>query len=152
MKVKISKIAEEIDCQPDESSMFYNTEDGEVYLVSDYEMHIADDDDPVDNLPEWQKEQIQLAKQIIAGDQYIRLPDKWDIHEYSIMEKFCLKVADPKVSEALQVAIQGKGAFRRFRDVCHRFKVIDQWYSYKAEALKEVAIAWCEDHNLEYEE
>lgn len=137
--------------QFDESSAYLNTVDGEVSIVSDEEMSAAEEGDPIDDFPDWQQDNIRIAQQIISGDNYIELPAKYDIHEYAIMEKFCYSVADSKVSDALQIAIQGKGAFRRFKDACHRFGIIDQWYSFKTEALKEVAIAWCKENNLEYE-
>ena len=73
------------------------------------------------------------------------------VHEYAIMEEFSCSVADQKVSDALQIAIRGKGAFRRFKDVCQRFGMLDQWYSFKTEALKEIAVSWCQENNLEYE-
>ncbi len=151
MKVKITKIADELQMQFDESSAFLNTVDGEVYIISDEELSAAEEGGSIDDFPDWQQQNIKIAEQIISGDNYIELPSKYEVHEYAIMEEFCYSVADSKVSDALQIAIQGKGAFRRFKDACHRFGIIDQWYSFKTEALKKIAIAWCKENNLEYE-
>lgn len=151
MKVKIAKIADELQMQFDESSAYFNTVDGEVYIVSDEEMSAAEEGDPIDDFPDWQQDNIRITQQIISSDNYIELPSKYDVHEYAIMEEFCYSVTDSKESDALQIAIQGKGAFRRFKDACRRFGIIDQWYSFKTEALKEIAIAWCKENNLEYE-
>ena len=151
MKVKIEKIADEMQMQSDESSANLNTVDGEVYFVSYEEMSAAEEGDPIDDFPDWQQDNIRIALQIISGDNYIALPSKYDVHEYAIMKEFCRSVTDSNVSDALQIAIQGKGAFRRFKDACHRFGITDQWYSFKTEALKEIAIAWCKENNLEYE-
>ena len=152
MKVKIATIADELQMQFDESLAYFNTEDGEIYVVSNEELSAAEEGEPpIEDFPEWQQEAVKIAQQIISGDQYIALPTKYDVHEYAIMEEFCESVADQKVSDALQIAIQGKGAFRRFKDACHRFEISDQWYSYQTEALKEIAISWCKENNLEYE-
>ena len=152
MKVKIAQIADALQMQIDESSAYLNTADGEVYIVSNEELSAAEEGDPpIENFPEWQQQAIKIAQQIINDDHYIALPTKYDIHEYAIMEEFCDSVADQKVSDALQIAIRGKGAFRRFKDACHRFGISDQWYSYQTEALKEIAISWCQENSLEYE-
>ena len=136
----------------DESSAYLNTADGEVYVVSNEELSAAEEGEPpIEDFPEWQQQAVRIARQIINGDHYIALPSKYDIHEYAIMEEFSCSVADQKVSDALQIAIRGKGAFRRFKDVCQRFGMLDQWYSFKTEALKEIAVSWCQENNLEYE-
>jgi hypothetical protein len=151
IKFKIVKIADELQMQFDESSAYLNTVDGEVYIISDQELSAAEECDPIDDFPDWQQQNIRIAQEIISADNYIKLPSKYDVHEYAIMEEFCNSAVDSKISDAMQIAIQGKGAFGRFKDACHRFGIIDQWYSFKTEALKEIAIAWCKDNNLEYE-
>ena len=152
MKVKIKKIVDELEMILDEHSSYFNISDGEVYTVSDEEMSAAEEGDQLDDFPDWQQENIAIAQSIISKDNYIELPSKFDVHEYAIMEEFCYTIKDSKISDALQIAIQGKGAFRKFKDACHRFNFIEQWYSYKNEALKDIAISWCNDNNLEYEE
>ena len=151
MKVNIAKITDGLEMQFDESSAYLNKEDGEVYVVSDEELRAAEEGDPIDDFPDWQQQGIEIAEQIIRDDNYIMLPSKFEVHEYAIMEEFCYSVADSNVSDALQIAIRGKGAFRRFKDTCHKFGIIDQWYSFRTEALKEIAIAWCKENKLEYE-
>ncbi len=152
LKVKIKKIVDELEMTFDEHSSYFNISDGEVYTVSDEVMSAAEEGDPLEDFPDWQQENIKTAQSIISEDNYIELPSKFDVHEYAIMEEFCYTIKDSKISDALQIALQGKGAFRRFEDACHRFNFIEQWYSYKSEALKEIAISWCNDNNLEYEE
>ncbi len=153
MKVKIKKIVDELEMIFDEHSSYFNISDGEVYTVSNEEMSAAEEEDPLENFPDWQQDNIKIAQSIIGDeDRYIELPSKSDVNEYGIMENFCYSIKDLKISDTLQIAIQGSGAFRRFKDACHRFNIIEQWYSYKAEVLKEIAISWCNDNDLEYEE
>ena len=152
MKVKIKKIVDELEMILDEHSSYFNISDGEVYTVSDEEMNAAEEGDQLEDFPDWQQENIKIPQSIISEDNYIELPSKFDVHEYAIMEQFCYSIQDSNISDGLQIAIQGKGVFRRFKDACHRFDVIEQWYSYKSEALKDIAISWCNDNNLEYKE
>ncbi|MCP3924987.1 MAG: hypothetical protein GY714_20610 [Desulfobacterales bacterium] len=131
MKVKITEIADELQMQFDESSSYYNTADGKFYLVSDDDFDEAEEANSIEDLPEWQQDSIRIARQIISTNNFIELPSRYHIHEYSIIEEFCYSIDDSKISETLQVAIQGRGAFGRFKEACHQFDIIDQWYLYK---------------------
>lgn len=54
--------------------------------------------------------------------------------------------------DKLESAIQGRGAFRRFRDGIRRFHLEQEWYDYQAAEYKKLAARWCEDNGIEYEE
>ena len=46
-------------------------------------------------------------------------------------------------------ALNGKGAFRRFKDTATRLNVEEKWYEYKDEALIKIASDWCKDNSIE---
>lgn len=72
------------------------------------------------------------------------------------MEAFVEEHPDAKVRDALDRAIRGMGAFRRFKDRAHDLGVIEQWYDWKmkavgriaAEHLKNLGIAYVDDIGL----
>nr|WP_311775183.1 UPF0158 family protein [Alkalihalobacillus sp. TS-13] len=45
-------------------------------------------------------------------------------------------------------SIRGKGAFRRFKNKIVELNIEDQWYSYRNEMFKQIAIRWCKDNNI----
>jgi len=153
IRVKLDEIIEGLEFQSDESSSFLDKTTGKVILISDYEMRAAEDDDPVEDFPDWEQELVAIAKEIIdeTGD-YIALPTKFDINEYSIMEKFCLSLNDSEMCDTLYGLIKGSGAFRRFKDAIHQYDIADDWYKFRDNALKQVAIDWCRDNNIEFED
>ena len=79
-------------------------------------------------------------------DDFLSLPGKYDIHEYRIMEKFAININDDKLFNTLH----GKGAFRRFKDQLYFQNLTDGYYDFYDQYLKEIAINWCEDNNIEY--
>ncbi|MGN0168236.1 MAG: UPF0158 family protein, partial [Acetatifactor sp.] len=85
-------------------------------------------------------------------DRFIRLPDKYEIHEYSIMEDFIESLPEGKHQNQLYRAIQGRGAFRRFKDSVNRMGIANSWYDFQENAYKEIAIRWCNENEYEYEE
>ena len=85
------------------------------------------------------------------GTRYLRLPTKFDINEYHIMEEFIWTLEDEKANK-LECAIQGRGAFRRFKDMVNRMGIFRQWYNFRAEYYRKLAIEWCKENRLEYME
>jgi hypothetical protein len=153
IRVKLEDIIDGMECQSDESSSFLNTKTGEVVLMTDYAMRAAEDNEPLEEVPDWERELVGIAGEIIAETgQYIPLPTKYDIDEYSIMESFCVSLEKQEIGDILYDLISGSGAFRRFKDAIHKYGVEDEWYKYRDNSLKEIAIEWCREHNIEFDE
>ena len=95
-----------------------------------------------------------LADQIEAGIniRYYRLPSKFDIHEYSIMEKFISDLPNGSTRDELAGCIHGKGAFRRFKSSIRYYGIEQDWYDYRAGAYRIIAVEWCEANGFEYSE
>ena len=152
LPVKLKAIIEGLELQSDEGSSHLNKATGEVVYVTDEDLRAAEEEEPLDEFPEWQHEAIRIAGEMLETDHYLPLPTKFDIHEYSIMERFCRSVDDDDMRDDLCNAIRGRGAFRYFKDRIYVYGIADDWYRYRDEALKEIAIAWCEENGIRYTE
>ena len=155
--VKLRDLIDEMDILSDDDHKYINKVTGEIITVSSEDLNIAEESEPDEDFaeyPDWQRESILQALDVVEkfGSKYISLPEKWDIHEYRIMEDFCLSVENQKISNTLYNAIKGRGAFQRFKDTIHRFGIQDDWYRFYEAALKRIAIEWCEMHGIKYQE
>jgi len=149
--VKLKAIIEEIEFQSDEHSSYLNRKTGEVFTIGFEEMSAAEEELPLEEFPIWQQEVIMKTKEILAAEDYILLPSKFDINDWEIMERFCDSVADPALGKMLDSAIRGGGAFRRFKEMIREYELVDQWTEFREEALKEILIDWCENNGIDYE-
>ncbi|WP_448073858.1 TIGR01458 family HAD-type hydrolase [Georgenia yuyongxinii] len=62
---------------------------------------------------------------------------------YEIMEDFVAQIRSRTARLRLTDAIQGRGAFHRFRDTLHEFPdELDRWYAYRDCALRRLAVDW----------
>jgi len=148
--VLLKDIVDALEMQFDTSSSFVDLDTGQVETVSNDllgEAEEADDDDELD-LPEWQKPEWELAKRIVSSDRFLKLPDKFDVHEWSIMQDFANSVSSARVSQDLLNAIHGSGAFRYFKDTLRRHRIEEAWFAFRTEALEEIARDWCEEHHV----
>ncbi|WP_419903528.1 UPF0158 family protein [Kiloniella sp.] len=89
-------------------------------------------------------------KQVLADDEFIALPDSFEIHEYQIMEHFCYTIEDERVRNTLLLAINGKGAFRRFKDRVFEEAVDANWRRFRDSALKQIAVGFLENQGIAY--
>ena len=105
----------------------------------------------IDNFgDEYQK----LSDMIDEGfnSRFFRLPSPYDIHEYSIMERFIGSLPDGAIQDRLENAIRGRGAFRRFKDSIYRLDIEQEWYDFRANAYRKIAVEWCEEHGFQFVE
>ena len=135
MKVKLTEIIDALDFTNDEIEYYYNLDNGEIFMsnIGDYEDL---NEDELDELFE----------------KSIMLPTRYDINEYEMMEDFVETIEDTRLQNQLYISLNGSGAFRRFKDTCINFDIIDDWYKFKDEKYKALAINWCKDNNIEFEQ
>jgi hypothetical protein len=151
IQVKLKDIIEEIEIQSEEARSFLNIKTGEIMLVTSEDLRAAEDKKPFEHLPEWEQENRMTAIDVVENfENYIELPTKYEVNEYEIMEKFCLTVSDQRKQESLLRAIKGKGAFGRFKDKIIDFEIENQWYSYRDECFKQIAIEWCQENKINF--
>jgi hypothetical protein len=77
-------------------------------------------------------------KERVAGNigNFIRVDPASSREQYRWMERFVLSVTDPALRERLVMAIDGKGAFRRFKDVLIGYPAErERWFTYRADLL-----------------
>ncbi|CDZ76636.1 hypothetical protein BN59_00910 [Legionella massiliensis] len=70
---------------------------------------------------------VQLAKSYLEDNtNFTTLPSQDDVDEYRMMEDFAFSFNDERHKENLLIALQGKGAFRRFKDTVIYLGIADE--------------------------
>ena len=149
----LQDIIDAIEMQFDETRNFLNLKTGEVITVSVEALRAAEEEEPFDDLPDWQQEEIEIAIDVVENfENYKHLPMTYDINEYGMMENFCYELKNEEQQDGLLDAIRGRGAFRRFKDKVIYYGIEQEWYAFRDEQYKQVAINWCNDHEIQYRE
>jgi hypothetical protein len=152
--VKLKDIVEALDVQFDESTYFVNLDPGELKLVSKdilRDAEEAEDDDDAPDLPAWQEREWEVARRIVTTGRFHHLPSKFDVHEWAIMQDFANSVESEEIRDDLLDAIHGAGAFRNFKYALRVHRIESDWFEFRTDALKQIAIDWCKRNNVAWE-
>lgn len=148
--VKLEEIIEALEIQSSEMRSFLNLTNGEIVTVTDEELRVAEDEESIVDLPSWEQDIIKTAQEILEEDFFISLPSQFEINEYRIIEEFCLSIKEDSIRDTIYNSIKGSGAFRRFKDKIRKLGIEEEWYKYRTNAIKEIAVQWCEENEIEY--
>ncbi|MGQ2374058.1 UPF0158 family protein [Companilactobacillus zhachilii] len=129
MNVKFSEVLEAIEGAGDDVNYYYDKKTQTISFTSEY------DDEESDDIED-------------DFDSHIMLPSKYDINDYHIMEEFIWNLKDEGQQSQLENVINGRGAFRYFRNLVDQFGITQEWYDFQDATYKNIARAWCEDNKL----
>jgi hypothetical protein len=89
----------------------------------------------------------QIAENI---SNFVRVEPASSREQYRWMERFVSSVAEPALRERLIISIDGKGAFRRFKDVLLAYPAErERWFSYRADLLHWHIFNWLKEAQIE---
>jgi Uncharacterised protein family (UPF0158) len=89
----------------------------------------------------------QIAENIQT---FVRVEPASSREQYRWMERFVSSVSDPALRERLIISIDGKGAFRRFKDVLLAYPAErERWFSYRSDLLHWHIHNWLKESGIE---
>ena len=131
LRIDLDKLCSAMEDSSGEHNYYLDIEIGKLLLISDY----MDD------------ESKKLKDKIDENfDRYEQLPKAESYEGYEDMEDFIGTISDDNLAELLHVAVNGKGAFRRFKDVLQGYpEERERWFQFKNDKLKQRALEWLEN-------
>jgi len=91
----------------------------------------------------------EMHQRIASDGSYMRIEPVSSREQYRWMERFIPMVEDKPLSDLLVQAIDGKGAFRRFKDVLmSQAAERERWFAFRSERLRVFMEAWLAAHAL----
>jgi hypothetical protein len=132
LKLDMDELCSAMEDSSYEHDYYLDLDTGEIVFLSEY----MDDEDN-----ERLNERIEDEP-----DRYEKIP-KAESHEgYRDMQDFIATIGDEHTAEVLDTAIQGSGAFRRFKDALLRYpEERERWFKFKNERMRERASEWLSD-------
>ncbi|MRH41687.1 hypothetical protein GH741_03250 [Aquibacillus halophilus] len=80
--VKLDTIIEGMELDMEEIQTYLNHETGEVVTLSSDALRMAEDDEPLENLLDWQQDEVKIAIEVVENwDIYTDLPSQFEIDD-----------------------------------------------------------------------
>lgn len=90
-----------------------------------------------------------MHSRIMNDKRYLRIDPVSSREQYRWMERFIATVEDDDLRRRLNVAIDGKGAFRRFKDALMSHPVDrERWFAFRSERLRACMESWLMAHGI----
>ena len=132
LKIVLDELYDAMENNSYEVKYYLDLETGEILFVSE-----GMDDEETGKLKNQIEEEL---------DRYEPIPKAESFERYRDMQAFIATVEDDHLSELLEVAINGKGAFRRFKDVLLNYpEERERWFQFKDNRMEERVLEWLDD-------
>lgn len=137
VKVDIAELEYAFDSCSIEQEFFLEADTGKIIFVSEF----------YDS--EEEKEEVYEKMDREPG-RYLAIPEMDSREAYRQMLEFAEKVEDKALQEKLEIALDGKGAFRRFKNVLYDYpKQRQKWFDFRSEKTRKRIKEWLEENELE---
>lgn len=168
-KLKINRIDFEtaFELSSYETTAYLDTETGAVIFVEDYvadqleEMLTDEDGEGVESVLQAQTDLSNIDRQQLlnaariegdADNRYRIIPKQDSRNGYQDMQEYIWSLEDEHLRELLEIAIQGSGAFRRFKDVLSRYPEAQEiWFRFRNERENRRIRDWLASQGIEPE-
>ena len=139
LHIDLDELCEAMDNSSYETQYYLDLETGEILLISEHM-----DDEETGKLKDQIEEEFERYEPIPMAES----------HEgYRDMQDFIATVNNEHLVELLEVAINGKGAFRRFKDVLLNYpEERERWFKFRDERMEERALEWLESIDVSLSE
>ena len=135
--VYLEDIADAFEECMDGWAQFLDTRTGEIVALSE-DPYMACEEDQ------------ELWEEIDETDDYVRLPNQYELHEKSIMEKFAYEIGNQRVSEVLFDALRRRHPYRCFKDKINDLGISQIYYDYRNRTYINTAEEWCRNYHVPY--
>lgn len=152
LNIDIMEVAAAMESDRSMSEYCLDTETGDVVIVpDDLSRAVSFGEVDENSMTEWELELLPVARALESGSsRYVCIPEVEAREIYELMQRFASDREDEELQRLLWVALDGKGAFGRFRRVLDDYpEERDEWYRRKDESMRILAHQWLSTLDIE---
>lgn len=153
MKVNISDVIECIEFETENLKHYYNKNTGIIIYKesSKTSNYSAADYNRINEFEEWERELIESLYDLENNpDNYIKLPGEDEISELNMMINFCNSFNDFSIDDILNKNVDDIKKIQKIKKLIEEKNMLNDWYDFREQTEKQIAIDWCNKNNIEY--
>ena len=152
LPVDFEELAMAMEDHTGETQWYLDLETGEVIpITSDIQSLAYGKDVDLSTLDDWEQEPAQVFLAAAQGDpRYERVSQVPSYEVYNVMVEFAQSVRDRRLAGMLELALDGNGAFGRFKRVLDGYpREAERWYAMKQAWFDEQIREWLREFEIE---
>ncbi|RJX17310.1 MAG: hypothetical protein C4570_08330 [Ammonifex sp.] len=152
LEIDFEEIAAIMDEQDLLNGYYVDTLTGDLVVIpSELSELESFDKETIVELPEWERELIPVVQEIQEGsDRYELVPRVYSSEVYDLMVQFAETVSDRQLREKLEIALNGRGAFGRFKRVLGDYpEERERWFDWKLAKMSDWIREWLNELGIE---
>ena len=153
MKVNISDVIECIEFENENLNHYYNKNTGIIIYKESSETsnYSAADYNRINEFEEWERELIESLYDLENNpDNYIKLPGEDEISELNMMINFCNSFNDFSIDDIVNKNTDDIKKIQKIKKLIEEKNMLNDWYDFREQTEKQIAIDWCNKNNIEY--
>lgn len=150
--VLLSDIIEALESTSETIQFYLNVKTGEVLTMSEDELWSTQEDELEEDYSDWDDEFLNNPDALMDSEEFLPLPDVYEIDELSMMENFCDTVEDQAVRSALRAGMTKQDAFENFKSAAQQYGLAENWEQFRENAYRDLAIEWCASNDIPFVE
>jgi hypothetical protein len=149
--VSVTDIVAAMDGQSDDLTNFLDRSTGKIVPITGEDRQRAENEDvDVAGLPASEREGVLKIRAVLDSSNFVPVPDKFEIHEWAIMERFAISQAVRSTRTALIDAIHGLDAFAAFKETVRGLGLEEAWFGFRQTAFEDIAKDWLDENGIPY--
>ncbi len=145
--VNLTAFVDTLQLQSEMAESVIDVTNGEIFFISEEALRYVENNET--DYPDWQEEDVKTAQNYVLNPhQFISFPSKDEVNEYQMMVDFASNIDNQTQRERLFFALNGKGVFRRFKNLIRILQIEKAWYDFKDEQYRHFAREWCEENGF----
>ena len=153
MKVNISDVIECIEFENENLNHYCNKNTGIIIYKESSETsnYSAADYNRINEFEEWERELIESLYDLENHPyNYIKLPGEDEISELNMMINFCNSFNDFSIDDILNKNVDDIKKIQKIKKLIEEKNMLNDWYDFREQTEKQIAIDWCNKNNIEY--
>ncbi len=146
--ISLRSVVSALEQLTDEQGAFLNPSSGEIVVLTNDELYVAEREEEASSFPAVSPERIEQVRAVIESEDFLFLPTTFDFNEHRTMEAYCASLPDESLRRQLLDAMKGEAPGNRFTDVLRSYSLEDEWRRFRTKALAALAESWLEKNGL----
>ncbi len=147
--ITVDALVEALAMQPRGACTYCNAETGEIITLTDDDLaYLQEAEEEPDCVSDADCLRLRQLQEVVESEEWLQLPDRFEIHDWAIMEAFVQTLESDELREHLLEVLHGPGALRVFPQVMEHLKLFDQWNRYHRAAMASIARDWMDEHGI----